>query len=515
MKKTLFMSAWDMDVEKGGVNKVMLRRSYLLKNKKYQPVLLTMDYKPNYKEIQNELRATGQLHLDVKILNIFDYYREKFATDVISEVERQHFEKSRQKFEDDYWVEDAGDHARYFFNGRYVKYKRWNEDGSLRVVDYFDENRVRISREEFHIAGYKIKETLFHPANNKKNQERYFTPNGFCFITFWFNYTTGALQRIFLFDPKFSKALDFKNRQEFQSYWLTELCRLEAVKPIIIVDGAVTADRVAAVDDELVDKVFVLHGNHLVAPYTKGSGFRKAIQPIIDAIPKGYATVVLTDAQRQDLHSEVGNRGNIHVIPNTVYSNEPQVDKNPFQLAMVCRLVPAKRVEHAIKAIHSLIEDIPEIQLTIYGIGDEEENLQKLIADCQLEAAVKLMGYTNKTDEIYRSSAALVMTSEAEGLSLCMQESFLNGTPVISYDINYGPAQYIVNDVNGYLVENGQIDALAEAMKKIILDPQHASKLGAAAQKLAEEQFDEQTYIKRWEDVLNFAASKGPKLTII
>ncbi|MFJ8263040.1 glycosyltransferase [Rummeliibacillus sp. NPDC094406] len=502
MKRTIFMTAWDMDVEKGGINKVMLQRSALFSNKDYRSVLLTMDFKMNYHEIASELRATGQLSKDVDIINVNDYYREKFASKEVSSEQKERYEQAIKKYEGDYWVQDAGSYARYFMNGTYIKYKQWDDDGVLKFIDYFDENRVRIRKEEFHRDGYKIRETLYHPANNKKNQERYFTPDGFCFLTMWFNHENGKQQRIYLFDPSHKKVEDFNNRVEFHRYWLEELCRTEVVKPVVIVDEAATAERVIKMDDDLAYKIYMLHSNHFEEPYTLGSPYRNAVKPILDIIPKGYPVVVLTEQQQMDLHKEIGNRGNVLVIPNCVELPVAKVEKDPLLVSLVARYTKDKRIDQAIEAFLEVARDVPGAKLEIYGAGDEEDELKKLIKKLKVHHSVKLKDYTNRMDEVFAKSAVSLVTSKAEGLSLAMLESLANRTPVVSYEINYGPAQVIKDGETGYLVPDGDIEALADRIKKLLENPDDAKRMGDNAFNLIKESYTPEIYYDKWRDLI-------------
>lgn len=515
MKKTIFVVSAEMNVKPVGIHKAIFDRVRVLNTNDYNPVLLTTDFKKDYKQVERELHATGKLQLDVPILNLYDYYRNKFSSSTISPKAKAHFETNREKFEGDYWVEDGGSHARYFDNGRYVKYKRWDEDGALMIIDYFDENRVRICREEFHPDGYKSKETIYHPSNNKKNQENYYTSDGFCYLTYWFNYTTGGQQRAFLFDPKFPKAIDFKNRAELQSYWLEELCRLEVVRPLMISDGMTISERVVNVDDRLVDKVYVMHSGHLTSPFTLGSGIRKSLQPIISVIPKGFATVVMTEAQREDLHSDIGNRGNIHVIPNSIESLGSDVERDLKKFVMVTRLAADKQVDHVITAMVKVVKQDPEAQLAIYGEGAERENLQTRIDELKLSEHIQLHHYTDSIDDVYSGALATIVTSQYEGLSRAYQEASINGTATISYDFKYSPAEYIHNDVNGYLIEANSVEQLTEAMMAALENPEHALKLGAAAKAQAEIVFSEESYKRKWLTILDEAIHNSPKINYI
>lgn len=515
MRKTLFIVGSDMNTQPNSVNKVMLRRSRLLSNPQFKPVLLTINFNKNYELIERELRATGQLHPEVELLNLYDYYRAKFSTKEISQKSQELYRKNRSKFEDDFWVEDGGDYARYFENGHYVKFKRWDKNGNLTYIDYFDENRVRISREEFHPIGYLARETLFHPKNNKKNQENYYTPDGFCYLTVWFNFETGAQQRVFLFDPEFPKAIDFKNRVEFQSYWIAELCRLEAVKPIVIAEGIAMAERVAPLSDELTYKVFMWHSNHLCAPYTQGSGFLKAAEAAVEVIPKGYATVVLTEAQKLDLHSDSGNRGNIMVVPLAVESAGSNVAREENLFTMVTRLTAERQVSHAIQAMELVCKEFKDARLEIYGTGAERKKLKELITSLKLDENIQLMGYQTAIDDVYSRSLATVVTSKSAGTSLAMQEAASNATPTIAYEINYGPAQYITHNENGLLVEADQIKQLAGAMIYALEHPQRMNELGEAAQQQAQQLFTDQQFRDGWLEVLDFAIHHSPKMNMI
>lgn len=515
MERTIFMTAWDMDIEKGGVNKVMLRRSALFSNQDYHSVLLTMDFKMNYPEIASELRATGQLNKNVEIINVYDYYREKYSSKEVTSEQKEKYAQNTKRYEGDFWVQDGGNFARYFMNGTYIKYKQWDEDGILKFIDYFDENRVRTRREEYHPYGYKIRETLYHPANNKKNQERYFTPDGFCFLSVWFNYQTGKQQHVYLYNPAHKKVVDFANRKEFHTFWLEELCRTEVVKPVIIVDGAAVAERVIDMDDDLAFKIYMLHSNHFEEPHTLGSPYRKAVQPILDIIPKGYPVVVLTEQQQLDLHKEIGNRGNIHVIPNCVDTPVVDVERDPLLVSMVARYAKEKRIDHAIEAFLEVARDVPGAKLDIYGAGDEEQELKKLIKKLKVHHSVKLKGYTNRIDEVFAKSAASVVTSTAEGFSLVMLESFANHTPVVSYEINYGPAQVIKDGETGYLVPNGDIEVLADRIKRLLENPSDAEQMGNNAFNLIKESYTPEIYYNKWRNLIEQTISENQQKPLL
>ncbi|GEL04706.1 glycosyltransferase [Rummeliibacillus stabekisii] len=502
MKRTVFMTTWGISDTLDDTTKELLQRASLFANDEYCPVILTMDFKINYDEIIKGLYATGWLKKEVEVINVFDYYRQKFSSKEVSAAQKAQYEQNIKKYEGDYWVQDGDTIARYFQNGSYIKYKQWDEDGVLKFIDYFDENRVRIRKEEYNPKGYKIRETLYHPANNKKNQERFFTPDGFCYCTNWFNYQTDKQQALFLFDPAHKKAEDFSNRKDFQIYWLEELCRTEVVKPVIIVDGVLTVNRVIQLDDDLAYKIYNIHQNHFEAPYTLGSDYNKATKPILDIVSKGFPIVVPTSQQQLDLHKEIGNRGNIHVISPSVEMPRAKNEKNSLLVSMIADFTAENRIGQAIEAFMEVARDIPGAKLEIYGSGEEEDKLKKLIKKLKVAHGVKLKEPVQDTDAVYSKSAVSIVTAEAKGFVQSILESFANGTPVVAYDTNYGPAQLIQNEETGYLVQDGEIEALADRIKKLLDSPEDRQRMGNNAQQLVKEQYTPQSFYENWKQLI-------------
>ena len=81
-------------------------------------------------------------------------------------------------------------------------------------------------------------------------------------------------------------------------------------------------------------------------------------------------------------------------------------------------------------------------------------------------------------------------------------ESMLNNTPVISYDLHYGPADFIKDDENGFLVEENNIEQLAEKMLQLLDNPQNAIEMGKKAHETILKELNKENLFAKWEDVL-------------
>lgn len=499
MKRKVLMVAHDSDVNKGGINSVMFSRTHLFQNDKYSSDIVTLDDKTNYSQIEKQLKEDGRLAPNSKIINVYDFYRNKFTHGGINEEMRMHYEKNLQREEDNYHYNFEGDVARYFQNGRYVKYKRWDEDGRLLIVDYFSEIRVRIIREEYHVDGYMIKKTTFHPSNNKATQVHYFTKEGFCYLTRWFNHLNGKQSRVMLFSPDKQKAKAFENNTLFHSYFLDELCSLQTEKPIIISDGASTIKKVQDMTADKAIRIYTLHTNHLEEPFNVGSKVNVKVENVLTNPDQLAPIVLLTNRQKNDLETQFPNREwNLQVISHALDVSDKKVEKQENLIVVVGRFSEEKRFNLLIDTFKIVLDSVPDARLHIYGEGPTKSAIKKQIRKLKMTKSVSLMPYTLEKNEKLAAGLFTVNTSLYEGQGLVILEAMAQKTPTIAFDINY-IVQEVQNNIAGKVVPNGDIEKLAEAMVDWLYNPEQVKAIGEVAQEVVKKEYSVQQQYKLWD----------------
>ncbi|MFF5218922.1 stealth conserved region 3 domain-containing protein [Micromonospora sp. NPDC000442] len=244
--------------------------------------------------------------------------------------------------------------------------------------------------------------------------------------------------------------------------------------------------------------VVTVHQEHRPSQLRGGTG-----QPLFQMSPRLDALVVLTDRTRDWFVDTFGpSAPRLEVIPNSIPDGfRPRSDlRNPV-VAIAGRMVPEKRIDHAIRAFGKVAAAYPEWTLRVYGDGPLLPEMRRLAADLGLHDNVQLVGATDRmTEEWAKASVALLSSRDGEALPLVLLEAFAAGVPAVSYDIQTGPAEIITHGVDGLLVPSGDEDQLAQALIRLIADDELRRSCGANAL-VAAERYRIAPIMQRWEDL--------------
>lgn len=140
------------------------------------------------------------------------------------------------------------------------------------------------------------------------------------------------------------------------------------------------------------------------------------------------------------------------------------------------RLIDAKDYPTLLKAF-SLLRKKVNAKLIILGDGPLLNELILLTSELGIKENVIFKGFVDDPREYYREADLFVLASKREGFSLVIVEAMGCGTPVVSTDCNYGPAEILCNGEFGMLVEVKDYRGLSEAMHKSLLSEHDACKL--------------------------------------
>ena len=155
------------------------------------------------------------------------------------------------------------------------------------------------------------------------------------------------------------------------------------------------------------------------------------------------------------------------------------------------RLVAQKDFATLIRAF-AIVRAQQPCRLIIAGAGPERQNLLALAKALGVDDALDLPGFLPAPLPWIAHATALVMSSLYEGFGNVLVEALACGTPVISTNCPYGPAEILANGRYGALVPVGDAAAMARAMQDVLQTPENPARLQAYAAKFGVEQVTEQ-----------------------
>jgi len=154
----------------------------------------------------------------------------------------------------------------------------------------------------------------------------------------------------------------------------------------------------------------------------------------------------------------------------------------------VGRLSRIKGQHVFLRAARKVLDLGGEAVFAIVGEGEEEAALRKLCREMQLEHDVTFLPYIPGRRELYRIFDTVVVPNLSGGVGTAALEAMAMAKPVIA--IAAGEVLHLIHDgKNGLLVPESDSDALADAILRLLRDPELRARLGTDARTDVSENF--------------------------
>lgn len=171
-------------------------------------------------------------------------------------------------------------------------------------------------------------------------------------------------------------------------------------------------------------------------------------------------------------------------------------------LGIVARLVKEKGYIELFEAFNKVIEKFPEAVLLVIGssdLGKKDPINPAVVKNYGIEKNVFFLGERTDIDEIYPLMDIFVLPSWREGFSHSIMEASAMARPIIATNIR-GCRGAVEHGVTGLLVSPKKSQKLAEAIIYLLSNSGTAKRMGQAARKKAEKEFDERIVFDRIEE---------------
>ncbi|CAM3515910.1 glycosyltransferase family 4 protein [Marinicrinis lubricantis] len=158
------------------------------------------------------------------------------------------------------------------------------------------------------------------------------------------------------------------------------------------------------------------------------------------------------------------------------------------QLVSLCRLVPAKGLDVLLKACGELKRRGHEFVLHLIGDGPIRPELEQQAQEMGIYEDTIFYGYTLHPEQFMPFFDIFVLPSRAEAFGNVFAEAALCWLALIGTDIG-GISEQIEHGKTGLLVPVNDADALADALERVVVDPELRTQLAKAAWEKATTQY--------------------------
>jgi glycosyltransferase involved in cell wall biosynthesis len=162
-----------------------------------------------------------------------------------------------------------------------------------------------------------------------------------------------------------------------------------------------------------------------------------------------------------------------------------------FAVLTVARLTQVKGQGVLLEALRQLQDRGVAIRLTMVGEGPKRDELEQLARELDVAPMVTFAGPVGRehVGRYYAEADAFCLSSFAEGVPVVLMEAMAMGLPVVAADV-MGVAELVEDNASGLLVRPGRPDLLADALERLVADPNLRRQLGTAGRATVERAFD-------------------------
>lgn len=205
----------------------------------------------------------------------------------------------------------------------------------------------------------------------------------------------------------------------------------------------------------------------------------------------------------------------MHVkVDRAAKKRELGLDPDLPLVGMFACLKPQKAPVDFVRMADHVYRRFPSVNFIIVGDGELRGEVIEMISRLGLNDRVILAGWRMDIPEIMKTLDIFVLTSKWEGLPRVLLEARAAGIPIVATGVD-GTQEVIIDGVNGYLLEPGDVKGMAEKVIRFLSDPAMARMMGKAGQDLPKE-FDINLMVKEQEDLYeDLLVKKGGKHQIL
>lgn len=219
--------------------------------------------------------------------------------------------------------------------------------------------------------------------------------------------------------------------------------------------------------------------------------------------------VVMTKKAKEDYEKWLkysNSKAKVYDIPNML--EESKVDNfakfNNKTLISVGRLEKEKDFLTLLDVFKIINNKYNDVKLKIVGEGLQRREIEEKIEKLNLNNKVILTGRisSQEVQEQMSASSVFVLTSLCESFSLVLCEAMEIGLPCVSFNIDVGPKEIIQNGINGYLIDNRDVNDMASCIENLLIDENEWNKISKNSIESVKKYYSE-SVVNEWQKLFH------------
>jgi glycosyltransferase involved in cell wall biosynthesis len=150
-----------------------------------------------------------------------------------------------------------------------------------------------------------------------------------------------------------------------------------------------------------------------------------------------------------------------------------------FAVGWIGRMTGVKRTDDVLRAFRRLRDRGVDACLCMIGDGPDRPGIERRAHELGVMRDTLFLGYQEEVAPFYAAFDAMILPSINEGTPVSAIEALAAGRPVVATRVG-GVPDVVREGEDGFLVEAGDVDALAERLAQLAADPELRERLGAA-----------------------------------
>lgn len=274
----------------------------------------------------------------------------------------------------------------------------------------------------------------------------------------------------------------------------------------IIVDIDIVLDALS-IPASVNHKVKIISWEHFHYYYEQKNVYRRMILRF-SALFSDYI-ITLTEQDKENFRKKLHRYNRITAVYNPIDTEMAGNIDGSWSIAKEKMLITVgsfnkrKGTDMIAQVIPDILCKYKEWKWYFLGDGEYREVLEEVVCKYHLEEQLILTGNVPNVEDYLKRASIYIMSSRIEGLPMCLLEAKAFRIPCISFDIQTGPSEIIINGVNGFLIPPFDLSMM---MQKIILliENEDLRSNFSKKMKIGLEKFQLESIILKWEQLLEF-----------